>query len=73
MDSQAAWMMAGSVFGEGGMPDMLRPMVSGIVNDLGNLYFFIEIKNFVNDRIDRFMEDFVLRTMSLVIDRKSVV
>lgn len=66
MDSQAAWMMAGSVFGDGGMPDVLRPMVSGIVNDLGNLYFFIEIKNFVNDRIDRFMEDFVLRTMSLV-------
>ena len=66
MDSQAAWVMAVCVFGDGDMPDVLRPMVSGIVNDLGNLYFFIEIKDFVNDRIDRFMEDFVLETMSLV-------
>lgn len=35
------------------------------VTDLGNLFFFYEIKEFVNYRIDRFMEGLLGRTMSL--------
>lgn len=41
------------------------PAVAGPVTDLGNLFFFYEIKEFVNYRIDRFMEGLLGRTMSL--------
>ena len=37
----------------------------GGIDDLGNLFFFYEIKEFVNYRIDRFMNGLVGRTMSL--------
>jgi type IV secretion system protein VirB6 len=37
----------------------------GGIADLGNLFFFYEIKEFVNYRIDRFMEGLVGRTMSM--------
>lgn len=35
------------------------------IDDLGNLFFFYEIKEFINYRIDRFMNGLVGRTMSL--------
>lgn len=61
MDSQAILTVAASALGLDGA---LAP-IAATVTDLGNLFFFYEIKEFVNHRIDRFMEGFIGRTMSL--------
>lgn len=64
MDSQTMRMVLEAAFGAEGAWAGMRPMASTIA-DLGNLFFFYEIKEFVNYRIDRFMEGFIGRTMSL--------
>lgn len=64
MDSQTMRMVVEAAFGAEGAWAGMRPMASTIA-DLGNLFFFYEIKEFVNYRIDRFMEGFIGRTMSL--------
>lgn len=64
MDSQTMLMAVESAFGADGAWSGMRPL-AGTVTDLGNLFFFYEIKEFVNYRIDRFMEGFIGRTMSL--------
>lgn len=64
MDSETMRMMMDAAFGAEGAWAGMRPMASTIA-DLGNLFFFYEIKEFVNYRIDRFMEGFIGRTMSL--------
>jgi type IV secretion system protein VirB6 len=66
MDSQAALAMLDGLLGLLGSTGFDRFMqAANPVTDLGNLFFFYEIKEFVNYRIDRFMEGLLGRTMSL--------
>ena len=64
MDSQTMLAMVDALFGVAGRNFGINPAASTIT-DLGNLFFFYEIKEFVNYRIDSFMEGFLGRTMSL--------
>ena len=64
MDSHAMLAIMDAIFGAGGRNFGINPAAS-TVTDLGNLFFFYEIKEFVNYRIDSFMEGFLGRTMSL--------
>jgi type IV secretion system protein VirB6 len=64
MDSQAMLAIMDALFGGMGRNFGMNPAASTIT-DLGNLFFFYEIKEFVNYRIDSFMEGFLGRTMSL--------
>ena len=59
----AVQLLAG-LFGELDPTRRALAAVGGI-DDLGNLFFFYEIKEFVNYRIDRFLEGLIGRTMSL--------
>lgn len=64
MDSQTMLAIMDALFGAVGRNFGINPAASTIT-DLGNLFFFYEIKEFVNYRIDSFMEGLLGRTMSL--------
>lgn len=64
MDSQAMLAIMDALLSAVGRNFGINP-TAGTITDLGNLFFFYEIKEFVNYRIDSFMEGFLGRTMSL--------
>ncbi|MFZ2754019.1 MAG: type IV secretion system protein [Lysobacteraceae bacterium] len=69
MDSNAPAMIVDGMQLLTGLLGRLDPLRGALaaspIDDLGNLFFFYEIKEFVNYRIDRFMEGLLGRTMSL--------